>query len=401
MTVRERLRRSGRDRRVTSNDGDPDWYEDPWDDLDEVWRVETERLGKQRRWVGVILAVAAVIGVIALLIAGAMGLWMVRQLNPPGQAAVAERFEVTATDTVETLAARLQAEGFIANAGAFEWYTQRQGGLDLVPGSYLLRAGDHVGNLLAVLRTPPSQTFTRVVFPEGFTIDQMGRRLEDRLPDLDAESFSALALESGTVRSDYQPDDITSLEGLLFPDTYQIAGDETEVRVLERMVALMERVGRQEGIEDSAFSPHEVLTIASMIEREAKVDEDRAKIARVIYNRLLLGMPLQIDATLYYGQDSSTPFTELRERDTPYNTYLYTGLPPTPIANPGRASIRAALNPVPNPPPGDPICRELDPSEPCLYLYYVLADTDGRHAFASTLEQHERNIEAAREAGVL
>lgn len=390
-------------RRSPGSESEPglDWYEDPWDGLDEIWRIETERLGRQRRWMGAILAVLAVCGVIALLVAGAMGLWMVRQLNPPGQAVVAERFEVTATDTVETLARRLEAEGFIVNAGAFEWYTQRQGGLDLVPGTYLLRAGDHVGNLLGVLRTPPSQTFTRVVFPEGFTIDQMGRRLVSRLPDLDADQFSRLALESGTVRSAYQPENITSLEGLLFPDTYQIAGDETEVRVLERMVSLMERVGRQEGIEDSAFSPHQILTIASMIEREAKVDEDRAKISRVIYNRLRLGMPLQIDATLYYGQDPDTSFVVLRERDTPYNTYLYTGLPPTPIANPGRASIRAALNPAPNPPPGDPICRELDPSEDCLYLYYVLADTEGRHAFASTLEQHERNIESAREAGVL
>jgi len=144
-----------------------------------------------------------------------------------------------------------------------------------------------------------------------------------------------------------------------------------------------------------------VLIIASMIEREAKVDEDRAKIGRVIYNRLFLGMPLQIDATLYYGQDAETPFRVLKERDTPYNTYRYPGLPPTPIANPGRASIRAALNPSPNPPPGDPICLELEPSAPCLYLYYVLADAEGRHAFASTLEQHERNIAAAIAAGVL
>ena len=386
---------------MTAREPDSDWFEDPWDDLDLVWQAETEPVAAQRRWIGVVLAVATGLGIVALLIAGAVGWWLIRQLNPPGEAATSQRFEVLADDTLDTVAQRLVDEGFIAHAGVFRWYTERQGGLEPDPGNYVLRPLDHVGNLLAVLRTPPSQTFTRVVFPEGFTINQMGRRLQDRLADLSAARFVELALEDGGVQSDYLPPDITTLEGLLFPDTYQIAGDETELRVLERMVRLMERVGRQEGIDESSLDPYQVLIIASMIEREAKVDEDRAKIARVIYNRLFLGMPLQIDATLYYGQDPATPFPELRAIDTPYNTYLYQGLPPTPIANPGRAAIRAALNPSPNPPPGDPICRDLPSNQPCLYLYYVLADTDGGHAFASTLEQHERNIAAAIEAGVL
>jgi UPF0755 protein len=122
----------------------------------------------------------------------------------------------------------------------------------------------------------------------------------------------------------------------------------------------------------------------------------------VIYNRLFLEMNLQIDATLYYQGDRDTPFPILRRTPGPYNTYLNAGLPPTPIANPGRASIRAALNPAANPPPGDPICQALeDPTQNCLYLYYVLADEDGGHAFAATLEQHEENIRRARAAGLL
>ena len=139
-----------------------------------------------------------------------------------------------------------------------------------------------------------------------------------------------------------------------------------------------------------------------MIQKEAKLPEDRPKIARVIYNRLYIGMLLQIDATLYYGTDRATPFPELRQTDFPYNTYLHQGLPPTPIANPGRAAIQAALHPAPNPPAGDPICQALpDPTQGCLYLYYVLANEEGGHAFAATLEQHEANIAAARAAGVL
>ena len=161
------------------------------------------------------------------------------------------------------------------------------------------------------------------------------------------------------------------------------------------------------------MTPYEALIIASMIEREAKVPEDRAKIARVIYNRIGLSRLdpetptlLQIDATVLYGAelaglDPELSFAELRQIDGPYNTYTRPGLPPTPIANPGRASIEAALNPAPNPPAGDPICVELADPTNCAYLYYVVADEDGRHAFASELWQHERNIELARQAGVL
>jgi UPF0755 protein len=137
-----------------------------------------------------------------------------------------------------------------------------------------------------------------------------------------------------------------------------------------------------------------------MIEREAKTDADRPMIARVILNRIALGMPLQIDATLYYNQDQNLPFDQLKSIDSPYNTYLYPGLPPTPIANPGRASIEAAVNPANNPPEGGAECKNL-PKEQCVWLYYVLADEDGNHAFAVTLAEHEANVEKARADGLL
>jgi UPF0755 protein len=171
------------------------------------------------------------------------------------------------------------------------------------------------------------------------------------------------------------------------------------------MVTLMERVGRQEHIDTApktiGLTPYQVLIVASMIEREAKVDADRAKIARVIYNRIYLGVPLQIDATLLYNQPSTKTFAQLKATDTPYNTYLHMGLPPTPIANPGRASIHAALNPAANPSKGDPLCVALPAGVPCVYLYYVVSDADGRHAFAVTLQQHEANIARARLKGLL
>jgi UPF0755 protein len=259
---------------------------------------------------------------------------------------------------------------------------------------------------MRVLRTPPSFTYTKVTFPEGFTLQKMSERLSAKLPRTDPLAFMT-AVTDGSIKSPVpgQPEGLTSLEGLLFPDTYQISADESPAHVAQRMVDLMDLVIRQEDVVNKAYpeqlTAYQVLIIASMIEREAKVNEDRPKIARVILNRLALGMPLQIDATLLYGQPPGASPTELSQIDTPYNTYMHTGLPPTPIANPGRASIQAVVNPAPDPSQGDPICVALPDPTDCHYLFYVVADEDGRHAFAATAEQHEINVQHARDLGLL
>lgn len=351
---------------------------------------------------------------VAVLVVGALSFggyqyWYLRQVNPPGEDAAPTLVTITENDDLDSISRKLLDLGVIVNDGVFRRYVEEEGGLEIVPGIYTLRGRDHMGNLLRVLRTPPQETLTRVTFPEGFTLAQMGRRLEEKVNGISAEDFLAKTGSnegsSSAVRSRYQPENVTTLEGLLFPDTYFVAGNQTTTQVVQRMLELMERVGRQEGLDDSqnlvGRSPYEVLIVASLIEREAKIPEDRAKIARVIYNRLQLDMPLQIDATLFYKQDSERPFTELRELDTPYNTYLKKGLPPTPIANPGRASIAAALAPAPNPPAGDPLCKDVPAGTACMYLYYVLSDKDGGHTFAATYEQHEANVKKAIADGVL
>ena len=222
----------------------------------------------------------------------------------------------------------------------------------------------------------------------------------------------------GSIRSAWQPLTVNSLEGLLFPDTYQVSNAESEGQVIERMIALMERVGDQEDIVNKSAAlgrtPYETLIIASMIEREASVPEDRAKISRVIHNRLFLSavnpdnpFPLQIDATVLYGRDQAgidpeMPFSraapDRHSRTTPTCGPVCR---PRRSPTPGRASIQAALNPAPNPPAGDPICAELGDPTQCFYIYYVLADEEGGHVFASELWQHERNVELARQAGLL
>jgi UPF0755 protein len=380
------------------------WVGDPWDDPDVTDAVVLERPRRQWRgfrWVAYLVGVCLLV---ALLVVGGVGFWYVREVNPAGDPSDPITFTVEPDDDLDSIAERLLERGFIVNAGLFEWYVERNGGLEVVPGYYELRTSDHMGNILRVLRTPPGQTFTRVTFPEGYTLTRMATRLNERVPRITTDEFLQAATD-GSVRSALQPEGVTSMEGLLFPDTFEVSNDETARQVVKRMSDLMERVGRQLDIEARAaklgLTPYQVLTVASMIEREAKIDDDRAQIARVIYNRLYIQMPLQIDATLYYGQDPDTPFDELKALDTPYNTYKYPGLPPTPIANPGRASIEAALAPAPNPGIGDPVCQGIPDDFPCIYLYYVLIDDTGRHAFAVTLEQHEANIERAREAGVL
>ncbi len=391
-----------------------DWSSDPWDATDRTGSIERLRgQGRSLKW---LVWASMVLAVVAILVAGAVGWWYLGKINPEGAPGDVVSFTVNEGDDVESIALRLADEGLVSDPGIFEWYVEREGGLEPIPGYYEIRPNDHMGNVLGRLRTPPGQTYTKVTFPEGFTLARMADRLDTSVPRLTANGFIEAATD-GTIRSSFQPRGVTSLEGMLFPDTYQVSNAESEGQVIERMIALMERVADQEDIVNRSralgVNPYEALIVASMIEREAKVPEDRAKISKVIYNRLGLSalnpdnpIPLQVDATVLYGRtqaglDPEMPFSELRQIDGPYNTYLRFGLPPTPIANPGRASIEAALNPAPNPPAGDPICAELADPTSCAYLYYVIADEDGRHVFASELWQHERNTELARRAGVL
>lgn len=386
------------------------WHTDPWDDPDSTDALAVERPrrdGRELRWYvwGLIYIVMA-----AIVIYGVWGLRYTRQVNPPGDPGAPLTFVVKADDTLQTVSDRLAELDLVTSASLFRSYVADHGGMELIPGYFLLRPNDHMGNLMHALSTPPSETFTRITFPEGYTLEKMSLRLQDKQPRLTAAEFM-LAATDGTIRSIYQPEGVNSLEGLLFPDTYQVSNGESAAQVVLRMVKLMERVGRQEDIEARSVtlsselgfpvSPYQVLVVASLIEREAKVPSDRAKIARVIYNRLALGMPLQVDAAVYYQQDASLPFDQLRAIDTPYNTYLHLGLPPTPIANPGRASIDAALHPAADPSLGDPLCAGLPAGAECHYLYYVIADEEGRHVFAVTVEQHDANVQAARDKGLL
>lgn len=388
--------------------GDPllpnDWHADPWDDVSVVPETATEELRPGFDYLRGPVRMVVTMVVATVLLLGAAGWWTIHQLNPSGAPGAPVNFTINDGDTMSSVASRLDADGIIANATLFRWYASTKGNITLVPGYYALKPGDNAGNIIEALSTPPAQTFVSVTFPEGMTIAQMGERLSSKLTFMSQADFVAAATD-GSIVSDLLPKGVTSLEGLLFPDTYQVSGDGSEARVVSTMAGMMQRVARQVDLKSGAkirgFSQYEILIIASLIEREAKVPEDRAKIAQVIYNRLAEKMKLEIDASVKYGLDPAMTWTEMKATDHPYNTYIYPGLPPTPIANPGRASIQAALAPSGPPPKTDEACVGLPAGEKCRYLYYVLADKTGRHVFATTYEQHLANIEKSRAAGVL
>jgi UPF0755 protein len=387
------------------------WREDPWDARAAWERDAYEPAPGGWRPSRRVVAPVALAVAVAIVGAAIGGVWWLRQLNPRGEAAVATAFEVREGDDLASVSERLEAEGFVTSARAFRWYVARRGGLELVPGTYAIVARSHVGDVQRALGTTPEMRYVDVTFPEGFTVAQIARRLAEATGRLTEAEVLDAARDPGVV-SDLAPGDrgplaaaVSPAEGLLFPDTYEVSGSQDAAQVLQRLADQMSAVAAQEGLAESrarvGVDPYEVLIVASLVEREAKLEADRARIARVIYNRLERGMELQIDASLYYGAPEGASFADLKAADGPYNTYRRRGLPPTPIANPGRAAIRAAMNPAPNPPLSDPMCAGIRRAANCAYLYYVLADAEGGHAFAATYEAHQRNVEAARAAGLL
>jgi UPF0755 protein len=240
-------------------------------------------------------------------------------------------------------------------------------------GSYTLATGLTAPDAIdALLERPPAEEFTRVTFPEGSWLKDFAAEIEDET-HIDGAKFLVLAT-SGKVRSEFQPDGIDTLEGLLFPSTYQVIERDTARTVLTRVVEEFEEQAQGldfASVEATGVSPYEAITVASMIEAEAQLDEERPMIARVIYNRLQEGMALGIDATILYalGEHKTELSSEDLEIDSPYNTREVTGLPPTPIGAPGIASLEAALAPA----DGD-------------WLYYVLADCEGHHAFSTNYD---------------
>jgi UPF0755 protein len=250
-------------------------------------------------------------------------------------------------------------------------------------GEYRLSTGMTLDGAIGVLTTPPEEVPTvHLTIPEGYRLTQIADEVETQL-DIPAKRFLRELDRDRYVLPPYLPARARSPEGFLFPKKYEFVKEGLSARIVaERLLEQFRREAEAlpfDRTDELGVTPYELVIVASMIEEEARVAEDRPLIAGVIYNRLELGMALGIDATLLY--DDPTPDGELSSSDlesnSPYNTRVHAGLPPTPIASPGAASLLAALRPA-----------DTD------FLYYVLCGADGHHKFAHTLAEHNRNVDA-------
>ena len=270
----------------------------------------------------------------------------------------------------------LKEAGFINYRWLFKLYASfSDAAIHLDPGTYALSTSYDYRALVKKMQLgSDSMVQTKVTLPEGFTMEQIFARLEENGICSKEELYAAAADTefSYTFLEDAPTGDSQRLEGFLFPDTYFFYQGMQASSALSKFLTNFR--GRLTAdmlaiMQDKSLSFKTVVTIASIIEREAGDDNERYLISSVIQNRLSRNMPLQIDATVLYGEGNpenvvvaTTAMTQ--NPDNPYNSYLYQGLPPTPICNPGMASLRAALT------PGD-----------TQYLYYALDENTGKHCF--------------------
>ncbi|MBM7854042.1 UPF0755 protein [Desulfohalotomaculum tongense] len=290
--------------------------------------------------------------------------------------------EIPGNSTSRTVAEMLEKKGLIKSAWAFCLYSRYKGWDGKIQaGEYQLSAAMSTPEILGAI-TRGSQVFYSFTVPEGYTVEQIAQLLQDK-GLVNKEEFLRLCREGIDRHYPFlknHPGTNYLLEGYLFPDTYKITKQSTEKDIiymmLERFNAELEKLNFAQKAEKLNLSVHQAVTIAAMIEKEAIFDKERPIISGVIQNRLKKGMPLQIDATVLYalGEHREVVLYKDLEVESAYNTYRVAALPPGPIACPGSASLKAAVEPEKN-----------------SYLYYV-AKPDGTHAFSRTLAEHNRNI---------
>jgi UPF0755 protein len=323
----------------------------------------------------------AVVLVFLALAATTGAWWLQARLTTPYRGFASEEVfvELPQGAGVGRIATLLTEAGVVGNPWVFR-LAVRLSGADrrLQAGEY--RFADAATPAEVVDRLARGDVFTQpVTFPEGLTIAEMALVLERRGIGSRAEFIEA-GREVELVAA-FDPE-AASLEGYLFPDTYALPRRADARMVVARMVAGFEAAfdaGLREMAEAQALSIRDVTTLASLIEEETARADERPLVAAVYRNRLELGMPLQCDPTVIYalmlaGRWNGNIRRDDLQIDSPYNTYRYPGLPPGPIASPGRASIEAALSPA-----------SVD------FLYFV-SRNDGSHVFASTLAEHNRNV---------
>ena len=320
------------------------------------------------KWILATLA-AAVIAV------GAGGVWLWRQLHVPAPLPLGGAMvSVVPGDSFRTVAERLEAAGVIEHAWVLRLAARWQGADRLVrTGDYRFTAAISPLEVLTRLRSPAAALHS-VTIPEGSTVDDIAQLLA-AAGFGSAEIFLCRARDPALLARLDVP--ATGLEGYLFPDTYAFAWSTSPDEIIDTMVerfrdqaARLDVVRLRAGMDEA-----DMVTLASIVEKETGAVQERPLVAAVFHNRLRIGMPLQSDPTTIYGRAvRGRPTAADLNVESPYNTYRHRGLPPGPICNPGWAALEAAVSPARQP-----------------YLYFV-SRNDGTHAFSRTLDEHNRAV---------
>ncbi len=336
-------------------------------------RGRTRRKKKNSSAAGIFLAAFFVL----LVGAGAAAWWVLVPFGPAVETFVA----IPPGSSTLRIGRLLESAGVVRSRFAFDLVRWLKRGT-LLAGEYRF---DHPAAVTEVYeRIARGDVFTRTVtIPEGASVFDIAVRLEQAGLGPRSSFMAAQVRQTGLI-TDWDPG-ARSLEGYLFPDTYHFARTASPAQICAMMVRRFRAVAGQLGLKEDV---HRVVTMASLVERETAVDAERPLVASVFENRLAHKMPLMTDPAVIYGlelagQWRGAIYQSDLQRDTPYNTYLHTGLPPGPVANPGLRSLRAAMAPA-----------HTD------YLYFVAAgaNAQGRSLFASTLEEHSRNVAGYRHA---
>lgn len=322
-----------------------------------------------------LLTVFAVLIVLIVAIVGGGLLWAMGQINPSGHRGPLVTVAIPKGASTSRIGSILAKAGIVHDGTLFAFYVKLHGDV-LLPGNYSLLKNSTYQMAISALESGPKIITDNLVIPEGFTVRQIAEAV-GALPNmgLSAQKFLAAATD-GTVRSSYEPASVNNLEGLLFPATYLVRQGESEVDILEQMVGTFDEHAGAIGLTAAAarlhMSAYQVVTVASIVEHEAKRNVDRGPVASTIYNRLRADMTLGADSTQTYylrltDPTLAQPSVAQFNQPSPYNTRINKGLPPTPIGNPGLLSLDAAASPPTT-----------------SYLFWVEVNPDGQLGFAST-----------------
>lgn len=345
----------------------------------------------------VVRRIVAIVTLVILLVVGIVGVsgyfYVKSALEPVNPEASTEiPVEIPMGSGISTISSILEESGIIKNARIFKYYTKFKNESNFQAGDYIMTQSMTLDEIIESLKTGKvyrEPVFT-VTIPEGLTLEQISKTVEKNTK-YTADEFMQLVTSTEFIQNmmatypDLVSEEVLNgsirytLEGYLFPSTYSFYEENPSLQeIVETMLSLTNDVVMQYAslLEEKQMTPHQLLTFASLLEEEATAQTDRETIASVFYNRLEIEMPLQTDPTVLYalGAHKDRVLYEDLEVDNPYNTYVIQGLPPGPIANAGKVSIEAALNPT-----------DTD------YLYF-LADTEGNNHFAKTYDEHLQNI---------